>query len=148
MSPGFWLELLLALAGFFSVVLLLPKLKAWFVRRAEAQKLRPVMTSMVQQLLSMFLLEVRSRGPGAMGSIDGNQEKNSAYLRAAIQKFDEFLPQATVLSKEEQSSLQIFSAGIKAQLRNIKAGTAFNHEVEDLILLGQRLVIDLKEHSS
>jgi hypothetical protein len=148
MTPGFWLELLLALAGFVGVVLLLPKIKIWFTQRAKAKKLRPVFTTMVQQLLSMFVLEVRSNGPGAMESIDSNQTNNAAYLRAAIQQFDEFLPQAIVVSKEEQLSLQQFSAGIKAQLANIKAGTAFSHEVEDLILLGQRLVIDLKEHSS
>ncbi|MFT5573400.1 MAG: hypothetical protein ACI9FR_002335 [Cryomorphaceae bacterium] len=147
MSPGFWFELLLALAGFFSVVLLLPKLKAWFAQRAEAKKLRPVLTTMVQQLLAMFVVEMRSSVPGAAQSIDNHQENNSAYLRAAIQKFDEFLPQAIVLFKEEQLSLQLFSAGIKAQLTNIKAGTAFNHEVEDLILLGQRLANNLKEHS-
>ena len=140
MSLDFWLDLLLAVCVFAAFMLALPQVRMRLLQRLKARVLRPKLAATLQRLLGLMAQSVEP--------IEVALEARSNVLQSAVSDFQAFKPQEIALYSDEQASLERFRVKLFSMLPYIKAGGPRTRELEDLILLGQRIVSDLRENTA
>ena len=140
MSADFWIDLTIALAAFAAVIMALPQFRGRVIRRVKARFLRPRLIASLQRLIGLIAV-----------SIEADEQllaHRSDALQKASDELDAFLPSESVLYSDERKNLELFRMRLAPMMPDIKLGAPRSRELEDLILLGQRIVSDLRETST
>ena len=140
MSFDFWLDLGIALGLFALTVLALPQVRMRLLKRSRAKKLRPRLAAAMEQLLAHIARPAEQS--------DHAETHRAHSLHVALMGLQGFIDKERVLFTEEQDNLLAFRKKLKQIWPQISSAAPRTRELEDLILFGQRIVSDMREHNS
>jgi len=119
LSLSFWLELA-GMAIFFVLVIISDNIKFVLPNIADTS---------VQRL-----------------NADGSLSNDSTALKIGLHQLDMVIRRAEVLYSDEHERVGRFRNGLHALIARYDAGQLLSEMTEDLILLGERIILDLKEN--
>lgn len=140
-SANFWIELFAILLAFVAVIIAIPKYRAYQVNRARAHHLRIEFSDNIK----MSLPNIAST---SMQTLDdkGRVVNDSTALKFCLFQLDALIARYEVLFADEQTRVSKYRNGLHALIGNFDAGNHLTDATEDLILLGERIVEDLREN--
>lgn len=137
MSLSFWVNLVLALMVFAGALLFINRSKFRFVQRLRAARLRDKIVPKMQAILPMVVAPL---------PIEAADLFPLFRLKADLEALSS---RASVLYEVEQHTLANFLAKLSTHIARVEAGVTedalFKKNVEDLVLSGQRVIIEVTE---
>ena len=141
LSSAFWLELAGMAIAFVLVIVAIPKYRAYKNNTARAHRLRVEISDNIKFVLPNIAdTSVQRIGP------DGQLTNDSTALKIGLHQLDGAMHGAEILYLEEKQRVARFRNGLHALIARYDAGDLQSIMTEDLILLGERIILDLKEN--
>jgi hypothetical protein len=141
LSLDFWLDLAGVAILFALVIIAIPKYRAYKIKTALAHRLRVD----VSENIKMVLPNIAATSVQKIGA-DGRLLSDSTALKFCLFQLDTLIATLDVLYSEERDRVVRFRNGLHALIGNYDAGKLMSVATEDLILLGERIVEDLREN--
>ena len=141
LSADFWVELAGMAIVFGLVIVAIPKYRAYKVNTALAHRLRVEISNNIK-----FVLPNIADTSVQRINADGQLANDSTALKIGLHQLDAVMGRAEVLYSEERERVARFRNGFHALIARYDAGELLSDMTEDLILLGERIVLDLKEN--
>jgi hypothetical protein len=141
LSTNFWIELAGMAIAFGLVIVAIPKYRAYKVKTARAHRLRIEISDTIK-----FVLPNIADTSVQRINADGQLSSDSTALKIGLHQLDTVMARAEVLYTEERERVERFRNGFHALIARYDAGGLLSDMTEDLILLGERIILDLKEN--
>jgi len=141
LSLSFWLELAGMAIFFVLVIVAIPKYRAYKVNTARAHRLRIEISDNIK-----FVLPNIADTSVQRLNADGSLSNDSTALKIGLHQLDMVIRRAEVLYSDERERVGRFRNGLHALISRYDAGQLLSEMTEDLILLGERIILDLKEN--
>lgn len=140
-SANFWIEFGAILLAFIAVIVAIPWYRKYQINRARAHHLRIEFSDNIK----MSLPNIAST---LMQTLDehGRVANDSTALKFCLFQLDALIARYEVLYSDEQTRVSKYRNGLHALIGNFDAGNNLSDATEDLILLGERIVEDLREN--
>lgn len=133
MSVTFWIDLLVALLIFLTAIVFVHQYKHGVIRDFRARRLRRKLVPRLQALLPIVIAKFDAEQPYLFQLFS---------LRADVESL---VLQSSVLFDHERTALSEFMAMLSAVIAKYENGVATETNIEDVVLAGQRAIIELKE---
>lgn len=140
MSLDFWLELLTIALMFALVIYLMPRIRNYSLHKQQAVNLRVRISERINASLPAIAATVVSSNVNSQLAYQGND------LGFALQRLKALMTESSVLYADESERVQRFVDAMTKVNSDIGFGVSRKTETEDLLLLGQRILLDLKEN--
>lgn len=141
LSLNFWVELIALALLFGLVVYLMPRIRAYSIRKQQAINLRVRISDRINASLPGIALTA-----GKLNASNGQLATDTNTLEFALQRLKALMTEASVLYSDESERVQRFIDSLEKVTIDFTSGRARLTETEDLLLLGQRILLDLKEN--
>ncbi|MFT6407906.1 MAG: hypothetical protein ACJAQ6_001322 [Arenicella sp.] len=141
LSLDFWLDLAGVAIVFALVIVAIPKYRDYKIKTAAAHRLRVE----VSDNIKMVLPNIAATSVQKIGA-DGRLLNDSTALKFCLFRLDTLIATLDVLYSEERDRVARFRNGLHALIGSYDAGKLMSVATEDLILLGERIVEDLREN--
>lgn len=142
MSASFWIKLISALTLFVMAIMAVQLYKSELVRNLRARFLRRKIVPMVQSMLPLIVDEARDRVQSEADSIRLGGSYELMRLRADLEAV---FRQAKPLFDQERDTIAEFLQRLSALGRQFDNASVIRQDVENAVLLGQRVVHELTE---
>ena len=141
LSLDFWLELIAIAACFALVIIWIPKYRAYSLNKLKAVNLRVRISETIK--LSLPAIAATS-----MQTIDatGKLVLDSRALHFYSRQLQNHRSEAHVLYEDELKRVQKFIDKFTLLIQEYDGGRLGSGDAEDLLLLGERILLDLKEN--
>ncbi len=141
LSMSFWLELSGLAIVFIMIIVAIPKYRAHKKRSAAAHRLRIEVSDNIKIVLpNIAATSVQTIQPS------GQVSNDSTALKFCLFQLDGLISNFDVLYSDEQERVARFRNGLHVLIGSYDAGNLMSVATEDLILLGERIVEDLREN--
>ncbi|MGK0373676.1 MAG: hypothetical protein ACJA2E_000143 [Arenicella sp.] len=141
LSLDFWLDLAGVAIVFALIIVAIPKYRAYKIKSAHAHRLRVEVSDNIKMVLpniaATSIQKVDARG---------QHTKDSTALKFCLFQLDTLIATLDVLYSEERDRVARFRNGLHVMIGNYDAGKLMSVATEDLILLGERIIEDLREN--
>ena len=127
--------------AFGLVIVAIPKYRAYKVNTARAHRLRVEVSESIKFMLPNIAATSIQRLDA-----DGKLANDSTALKIGLHQLDTVMTRAAVLHSEESDRVARFRNGLHALIARYDAGELLSTMTEDLILLGERIILDLREN--
>lgn len=141
LSLNFWVELIALALLFGLVVYLMPRIRTYSIRKQQAINLRVRISDRINASLPGIALTA-----GKLNASNGQLATDTNTLEFALQRLKALMTEASVLYSDESERVQRFIDSLEKVTVDFTSGRARLTETEDLLLLGQRILLDLKEN--
>ena len=141
LSVSFWLELAAMAIAFILVIVAIPKYRTYKINRALAHRLRVEISDNIKFVLPN-IADTSVQRLDATGSLISD----STALKIGLHQLDTTLRRSGVLYSDELQRVGRFRNGLHALIARYDASELHSDATEDLILLGERIILDLKEN--
>ncbi len=141
LSLNFWVELVAIAVCFGVIITLIPKFRAYSINKAKAVALRV----RVSETIKLSLPAVASTSIQTIDAM-GQPLKDARALRFYSQQLEGQLLEAFVLYEDERERVQRFMDKYTRLIQAYESDTLGSDLTEDLLLLGERILVDLKEN--
>jgi hypothetical protein len=141
LSLDFWLDLAGVAIIFTLIIVAIPKYRAYKINVVLAHRLRVE----VSDNIKMVLPNIASTSVQKI-SADGQLTHDSTALKFCLFQLDTLITKLDVLYSEERDRVARFRNGLHMLIGNFDAGKLTSVTSEDLILLGERIIEDLREN--
>jgi len=141
LSADFWIELAGMAFVFALVIIAIPKYRAYKVKTASAHRLRVEISDNIKFVLPN-IADTSVQHVGA----DGRFSNDSTALKIGLHQLDSVMTHSDVLYSEERERVARFRNGLHALIARYDTGELLSDMTEDLILLGERIILDLREN--
>lgn len=141
LSADFWIELAGMAIVFCLVIVAIPKYRAHKVNTALAHRLRVEISDNIK-----FVLPNIADTSVQRLDANGRLSNDSTALKIGLHQLDSVMGRAEILYSEERDRVARFRNGFHALIARYDAGELLSDMTEDLILLGERIILDLKEN--
>lgn len=141
LSISFWLELTGMAAALVTVIIAIPKYRAYKIKTARAHRLRIEISDNIK-----FVLPNIADTSVQRIDANGQSSNDSAALKIGLHQLDTIITRTEVLYSEEKRRVESFRNGLHTLIVRHNAGDLLSAMTEDLILLGERIILDLKEN--
>ena len=141
LSADFWIELAAIALGFAMVIVAIPRYRRYRVNKTKAHHLRVEFSNSIKMSLPNIAAT-------SMQTLDqfGRVANDSTALKFCLIELDGLITRFDILYSDEQSRVSKFRNGLHALIGHYNKGTQPSEETEELILLGERIVEDLREN--
>jgi hypothetical protein len=141
LSIDFWLDLAGVAIIFALMIIAIPKYRAYKINTAHAHRLRVEVSDNIKMVLPNIAAT-------SIQKIDTNGQlaNDSTALKFCLFQLDTLISTLDVLYSEERARVARFRNGLHALIGNYDAGRLMSEATEDLILLGERIIEDLREN--
>lgn len=141
LSANFWIDLSGVALVFGLVIVAIPKYRAYKIRKARAHYLRVEVSDNLKIVLpNIAATSVQTLGP------NGELKNDSTALKFCLFQLDALIAKLDVLYSEEQQRVAKFRNGLHVLIGRYDSGELMSVATEDLILLGERIIEDLREN--
>ena len=141
LSLDFWLDLAGVAIIFALIIVAIPKYRAYKINAAHAHRLRIEVSDNIKMVLPNIAAT-------SVQKIDatGKLSNDSTALKFCLFQLDGVILTLDLLYSEERNRVSRFRNGLHTLIGNYDAGKLMSVATEDLILLGERIVEDLREN--
>ena len=141
LSLDFWLELVAIAICFGVIIVLIPKYRAYSINKTKAVGLRVRISETIK--LSLPALAATS-----IQTLDdmGRVVRDSGALHFYSKQLAKQKSESHVLYEDERERVQRFVDQFNSLIVSYDAGQLGSGATEDLVLLGERILLDLKEN--
>jgi hypothetical protein len=140
MSLDFWLELIAIALLFALVIYLMPRIRNYSLHKQQAVNLRVRISERISACLPAIAATMASTDLSSHLASKGNT------LEFALQRLKALMTESAVLYSDESERVQRFIDDMTKVLSDFNAGKSRRLETEDLVLSGQRILLDLREN--
>lgn len=144
MSLDFWTELLAIALAFGIIIYLMPRIRNYSLHKQQAVNLRVRISERISACLPAIAATITSQIVDAQLSPATPNSSNS--LEYTLQRLKALMTESSVLYSDESARVQRFIDDMTKVLNEFKLGKLSRRETEDLVLAGQRILLDLKEN--
>lgn len=141
LSLNFWVELIALALLFGGLLYLMPRIRSYTIRKEQAVNLRNRISDRIKDCLPDIASSARQ---GLLVSATESSELSA--LNFSSQRLKALMTESSVLYSDERDRVQRFIDALENIKYDFSIGQANKVDVEDLILLGQRILLDLKEN--
>lgn len=127
--------------AFVLVIVAIPKYRAHKISSASAHRLRVEISDKIKFLLPNIAATSVQRI-----NADGQLSSDSTALKIGLHQLDTVITREALLYSEERERVARFRNGLHALIARYDGGELLSIMTEDLILLGERIVLDLSEN--
>ena len=139
MTLNFWLELIAIVLLFALVIYVMPRIRNYSLRKQQAINLRVRISERINGSLPIIA--------SVLTSVDPTGDTNTGNaLEFALQRLKALMTESSVLYSDESERVQRFIDAMGAVMVDLESGGSRRDDVEDLLLSGQRILLDLKEN--
>ena len=141
LSLNFWIELAAIALGFVIVIIAIPRYRLYTVNKAKAHHLRVEFSDSIKMSLPNIAAT-------SLQTLDehGRVVNDSTALKFCLIQLDGLIAKFDILYSDEQSRVSKYRNGLHALIGHYDEGSQPSEATEDLILLGERIVEDLREN--
>jgi hypothetical protein len=140
MSLDFWTELIAIALLFALVIYLMPRIRNYSLHKQQAINLRVRISERISACLPAIAATMASSDINSQLTSKGNT------LEFALQRLKALMTESSVLYSDESARVQRFIDDMTKILGDFNTGKSRRVETEDLVLSGQRILLDLKEN--
>ena len=141
LSLNFWIELIALALLFGLLIYLMPRIRTYSIRKQQAINLRMRISERINASLPVIAVSARQ-----LSDSSSQITPETHALDFAMQRLKALMTEASVLYADERDRVQRFIDALDKVTGDFKAGKSHQTEIEDLLLLGQRILLDLKEN--
>jgi hypothetical protein len=141
LSASFWIELVGMAIIFGLIIVAIPKYRAYKINTARAHRLRIEISDTIK-----FVLPNIADTSVQRLSADGQLLSDSTALKIGLHQLDTVMVRSEVLFTEERERVARFRNGYHVLIARYDAGQLMSDMTEDIILLGERIILDLREN--
>ncbi len=141
LSLDFWIELIVMIFAFGVIIIAIPKYRAYRRKTALAHQLRVEVSDNIKFVLPN-IADTSVQRINAVGQLSND----STALKIGLHQLDTVMQRIEILYSEERERVERFRNGLHAFIARFDAGELISDRSEDLILLGERIILDLKEN--
>lgn len=136
LSLDFWLELLTIVLVFGVIIYCMPYIRNYSLHKGQAINLRKRISERIKDSLPVIMAL-----NGQMGLA-----VQFAPLTFSLQRLKALMTESSVLYSDERERVQRFIEAMEVVINALESGRSRPEEVEELVLQGQRILLDLKEN--
>lgn len=141
LSLNFWAELIAIAVLFAIVITIIPKYRAHSVNKAKAVKLRV----RISETINLSLPPIAATSIQTL-DVSGQAIKDSGAIRHYSKQLAGQVAEASVLYEDERERVQRFLTKFETLTQAYEADNLGSETTEDVLLLGERILLDLKEN--
>lgn len=140
LSLDFWLELLTIALIFGLVIYFMPRIRNYTLHKNQAVNLRVRISERINASLPAIAATVVS------SDINSQLTSQRNDLGFTLQRLKALMTESSVLYSDERERVERFIDAMTKVNSDVAYGITRQEETEDLLLMGQRILLDLKEN--
>lgn len=141
LSLNFWVELVALALLFGSLIYLMPRIRTYSIRKQQAINLRVRISERINGCLPGIAVAA-----GQLRDTGNQLAPQTNTLDFTLQRLRALMTESSVLYSDERERVQRFIDAMQQMINDLESARYHKTETEELLLLGQRILLDLKEN--
>lgn len=141
LSLNFWVELIALVLLFGLVIYSMPRIRTYSIRKQQAINLRVRISERINGCLPGIAIAA-----GHLRDSTNQLAPQTDTLDFTLQRLRALMTESSVLYSDERDRVQRFIDAMQKMINDFESAKYNKTETEELLLLGQRILLDLKEN--